>query len=62
MHCVDFDLVEAGNLTRQLLYTEDDIGNPKVPVAVERLRRMNSHVHGHRRGEPGRVDAATSPR
>jgi molybdopterin-synthase adenylyltransferase len=44
VHCVDFDTVEAGNLTRQLLYTEDDLGKPKVPVAVERLSEMNSHV------------------
>ncbi|WBQ03677.1 HesA/MoeB/ThiF family protein [Kribbella sp. CA-293567] len=44
VHCVDFDTVEAGNLTRQLLYTEDDLGKPKVPVAVERLGKMNSHA------------------
>ena len=44
VHCVDFDVVEEGNLTRQLLYTEDDIGAPKVEVAVKRLSRMNSHV------------------
>jgi molybdopterin/thiamine biosynthesis adenylyltransferase len=42
LHCVDFDRIEPGNLTRQLLYTEDDIGASKVDVAVERLRRMNS--------------------
>ncbi|MEV6417167.1 ThiF family adenylyltransferase [Kribbella sp. NPDC051718] len=44
VHCVDFDTVEEGNLTRQLLYTEDDLGKPKVPVAVERLSRMNRHA------------------
>ncbi|GAA1614250.1 hypothetical protein GCM10009789_80470 [Kribbella sancticallisti] len=44
VHCVDFDTVEAGNLTRQLLYDEGDLGARKVPVAVERLSRMNSHV------------------
>jgi len=44
VHCVDFDTVEAGNLTRQLLYTEDDLGQPKVQVAVDRLSRMNSHA------------------
>ncbi len=43
--CVDFDRVEASNLNRQLLYTEDDIGRPKVEAAVDRLRRMNSHVN-----------------
>ncbi|WP_162907653.1 HesA/MoeB/ThiF family protein [Allorhizocola rhizosphaerae] len=44
VHCVDFDVIEPGNLTRQLLYTEDDVGKPKVPMAVERLARMNRHV------------------
>lgn len=44
LHCVDFDRVEASNLSRQLLYTEEDIGRPKVERAVERLRRLNSHV------------------
>jgi molybdopterin/thiamine biosynthesis adenylyltransferase len=55
VHCVDFDLIEEGNLTRQLLYTEDDIGEPKVPVAVERLSRMNSNVRVT--GEQARIEA-----
>jgi molybdopterin-synthase adenylyltransferase len=44
VHCVDFDRVEASNLNRQLLYTQDDIGAPKVERAVDRLRRLNPHV------------------
>lgn len=44
LHCVDFDVIDQPNLTRQLLYTERDLGQPKVKVAVERLRAMNSHV------------------
>ncbi|WBB69358.1 ThiF family adenylyltransferase [Micromonospora sp. WMMD812] len=44
LHCVDFDVVDQPNLTRQLLYTESDVGQPKVNVAVERLRAMNSQV------------------
>ncbi|WP_020519299.1 HesA/MoeB/ThiF family protein [Catelliglobosispora koreensis] len=44
VRCVDFDRVEVGNLTRQLLYTEDDLGASKVQTAVARLRRMNRHV------------------
>jgi molybdopterin/thiamine biosynthesis adenylyltransferase len=56
VHCVDFDTVEAGNLTRQLLYTEDDLGKPKVPVAVERLSRINSHTEVT--GAELRVDSA----
>lgn len=34
------DVVEASNLPRQLLYTEADIGKPKVEVAAERLRGL----------------------
>lgn len=44
LHCVDFDVVEEANLTRQLLYTEGDIGQSKVKAAVDRLRAMNSRV------------------
>jgi molybdopterin/thiamine biosynthesis adenylyltransferase len=44
LHVVDFDHVEEPNLTRQLLYTELDIGRPKVDAAVDRLRQMNSLV------------------
>lgn len=44
LHCVDFDVVEEPNLTRQLLYAEADIGQPKVKAAVERLQAMNSRV------------------
>ncbi|MCX4473550.1 ThiF family adenylyltransferase [Micromonospora sp. NBC_01655] len=58
VHCVDFDVVEPGNLTRQLLYTEDDIGAPKLAVAVDRLRRMNSYVTVT--GEQTRVDSTES--
>ncbi len=40
----DFDVVEISNLNRQLLYTEDDIGRPKVDVALEKLNRLNPDV------------------
>ncbi|GAA2276693.1 hypothetical protein GCM10010430_73250 [Kitasatospora cystarginea] len=44
IHCVDHDRVEASNLTRQVLYTEADIGRPKAQAAAERLRSVNSQA------------------
>lgn len=60
LHCVDFDVVEESNLTRQLLYGEADIGAPKVKQAVERLRAMNSlvEVTGEERRVTGPDDVA----
>ena len=37
LRVVDFDKVELSNLNRQTLYTEADIGQPKVELAVRRL-------------------------
>jgi bacteriocin biosynthesis cyclodehydratase domain-containing protein len=42
---VDFDVVETGNLNRQVLYDMDDVGKPKALAAAEQLRRFNSTVH-----------------
>jgi tRNA A37 threonylcarbamoyladenosine dehydratase len=39
VHLADFDTVEEANLTRQLLYTEADIGRPKLDTAVARSAR-----------------------
>ena len=44
VHCVDPDKVELSNLSRQVLYTEDDIGKPKAGSAVARLHRLNSDI------------------
>ena len=44
LHCVDPDKVEPSNLSRQVLYAEDDIGNPKADAAVCRLRRLNGDI------------------
>lgn len=38
LRVVDFDKVELSNLNRQILYTEADIGQPKVELAVRRLK------------------------
>ncbi|MBL0312069.1 MAG: ThiF family adenylyltransferase [Holophagaceae bacterium] len=41
---IDRDLVERSNLQRQLLYTEDDLGQPKAEVAMARLSRANPEI------------------
>ena len=40
----DFDVVDASNLQRQVLFTTDDVGRPKVEAASDRLRALNPHV------------------
>lgn len=41
---VDRGYVDLPDLNRQILYTEEDLGKPKVEVAVARLRKLNSEV------------------
>lgn len=55
VHCVDPDVVELSNLNRQMLFSERDLGRPKVTAAVDRLRTHNSTVEvtGERRNIDG---------
>ncbi len=43
---VDDDVVDLSNLQRQVLYGTDDVGKPKVDVALARMRAMNPDVTG----------------
>lgn len=41
---VDFDVVDDSNLQRQVLFTIQDIGKPKVIAAKERLEQLNPFI------------------
>lgn len=41
---VDFDVVDASNLQRQILYGTPDVGRPKLAAAYERLTALNPGV------------------
>ncbi|MGN6569563.1 MAG: ThiF family adenylyltransferase [Flavipsychrobacter sp.] len=42
---VDDDVISVTNLHRQILYTSNDIGQPKVLIAKQRLREQNGQVN-----------------
>lgn len=42
---VDFDSIEAGNLSRTVLFRQSDLGRRKVDVAAERLAEMKTDHH-----------------
>jgi molybdopterin-synthase adenylyltransferase len=58
MLLIDGDRVEESNLNRQVLYTESDIGRPKVEMAAERLSAFNSRMR--LQTIPERVDGEES--
>ena len=41
---LDFDVVDASNLQRQLLHGSDDLGRPKVDSAADTLRSLNPDI------------------
>jgi molybdopterin/thiamine biosynthesis adenylyltransferase/rhodanese-related sulfurtransferase len=45
---VDNDVVDASNLQRQILHTEDRVGQPKVDSAATSLQALNSGVQVHK--------------
>ncbi|MBI4347550.1 MAG: molybdopterin-synthase adenylyltransferase MoeB [Elusimicrobia bacterium] len=48
---VDFDTVDATNLQRQILYSSDSIGKPKLAEAKARLKALNPHIEVEPREE-----------
>jgi adenylyltransferase/sulfurtransferase len=44
LRLIDRDIVEVENLQRQVLYNEEDIGEPKANSAAEKLRMINSDI------------------
>ncbi|MFY0651726.1 MAG: molybdopterin-synthase adenylyltransferase MoeB [Cyclobacteriaceae bacterium] len=42
---IDFDVVDDSNLQRQVLFTVEDVGKPKVEVARKRLSALNPHIN-----------------
>ncbi|MEQ8704043.1 MAG: molybdopterin-synthase adenylyltransferase MoeB [Phaeodactylibacter sp.] len=44
LQVVDFDIVEASNLQRQVLFTEADLGTPKAEAAARHLTALNPHI------------------
>ncbi len=41
---VDFDVVDFTNLQRQVMYTTQDVGKPKLVAAKERMQAINPHI------------------
>jgi len=41
---VDFDSVDMTNLQRQILFSSDDVGRPKIEAAAARLRGLNPDI------------------
>ncbi len=42
---VDFDVVEASNLQRQIVHGTRDVGRPKIESARDRLQDINPHIN-----------------
>lgn len=61
---VDDDTVSLSNLHRQVLYTEEEVGQPKAECAKRRLQSLNSEVNitaCNKRLTPDNADAIIAP-
>jgi sulfur-carrier protein adenylyltransferase/sulfurtransferase len=41
---IDYDAVDLSNLQRQILHSEEEVGNPKADSAARRLKGINSEI------------------
>lgn len=44
---VDFDTVDYNNLQRQIIFSTDDVGKPKLEAAARRIRDLNPGINIH---------------
>lgn len=44
LRLIENDVVDRSNLQRQILFSENDLGQPKVEAAAKRLRAQNPHI------------------
>ncbi len=56
---IDCDTVETGNLNRQLLHWQKDVGKPKSASALDKLTQINPDIHVAVRSAT--IDACTAP-
>lgn len=59
LRLIDCDTVETGNLNRQLLHWQEDVGRPKTESALDKLTRLNPDIHVEVRST--RIDAHNTP-
>lgn len=55
---MDFDRISLSNLQRQILYAQNDCGQPKVDIAAQKLRALNPHITIHTHKLPLDTDSA----